>query len=1459
MNQLLPRPRNLVIVCFVVSVQVAVAGTVHAQASPLLTRAIKLFRNRQHADAVKLLVEDIQGKQESKCATQHLLLGECYYAMRDFAAARPHYVKAVRNLKPGKNRGVAEERLVKVLYSLKDFDGAMQRIESFLDRNGDDKNAGVMLAYKLKIISRGKNAQTVPIEQLHQQIKSNAANYGQSAVMEADRILCAHYQEIGQIEKARGLYSQIVYGFRKAITERQQKQLSIPESLTQTHDNAALQLGLIEMNRKRTNEAIKWLENVRYDGELIQQAKLRLAKLHFERRDFNRAVSLLTDKQYLDSVPDGRLKSDMYLVLGLAESSREGGDIERVQRWLTLVTEESKGYLQAQRTLADIFRERALYASAIACYQRIVKSPQLESHALYSLGLISIKQAEDAKTMEKEAALHRQASALFNQLFAKYPLSAEVKLARKHVDALQAKGVDVSFALSGDEKLKLWMKTAREHQGTVQGAQSLMSLIRTHSKEVVDPQTGQRIKTPNHVACAAACDQLLDAALYKGKDFEPEQWQALLAEAAFHRSQCELASLARTNEPHLLTGATPQRAIELFQRAREIADPKNLELVKQIRLGLVEAMFKTGDVADIKVAETEFKKLESDYGNDARFQHLAMELAKWYEDHGQDEQAAHHYAAIADRSQQLTEDQRLQLLYKAGTLLGRSARNAQSDPTANSYAVYIYPNEVIDLSNRLLSTHYPFRTTIELKLPKGGKQVRAIDALLAVSKASGIPFVWIPDNRKNSIQWYLNSRRINLEDGNYRVKDALERILDLKQHRVEFDIGLSGGKPTVVPITIADDPDTALTNKVIEIYSVHQAAARVARFKPFQTRYGAFESVHGRGFDITLFRILNRMQTLTNTKIQWADGIDHEEHLAREFRGFPGLNARRDYSCAESLAVIVKQLGLRYRITQRPISADLFDLALKQYSKIRQINPQSEFGERSLFNLALDFYSQQDYEKMKIVLREYLKLFDGPEYPYYRRVSFWTGWAFENEKNYRDACAYYQRAAEERLVVDSRIAANTATKASKPIVRPLPSKQELQKQLSYELQFALAPPLNGQFKDTSLVEFVDYLRVNTYVDFSIDASARSRTIKISRAAFKGVSGFDLLYQILVDHELGVRIENVEPAVAERAYYRLASAFQKDNVMDQALENCNLLLTRFPNTKRRPDAYRLMIDIYKGLKDYGRVIDTLDMYRAAVGDTVESYKLDAELARAYFDMAAYGKASSLFKGAMRDAKPAMDRLAIQDGYAKALYRAERFTDALPHFQVLAKEAADPLRAFIAEQFVFLIKLRQQTVTGIDYPQENIQFIQQYERLSDEERNRLSKPKFIKATWIYFVLAQIDLAKGRRGSAKRKLDAVTTSPDELLAGDAAYVLGALHLQDGELDDARQVLEHLLFTTRSAESAVRGTYVLGLCWLKLGKPELAGRRFQQLITRYPQSPLADRINRTPSHKKLSEAARP
>jgi tetratricopeptide (TPR) repeat protein len=1418
------------------------AETLAQQASGISSRAASFFSNRQYNDTIKVLLEEIADRPEAESGMHFLILGECYYLTGQFEASRPWLSRAVRFLEEGREKKSAEYRLACALYRVNDFGGASERIEAFLAKYPRDPLAGKLMAYKMLILSRKGAAAEAGIVALHEAIQKDVQRYDYATGMEADQILCDFYRRIGQEEKAQAVYSRIVQNFRRVISELQANNQPIPAAFEKAHDNAALQLGAMFLEKQHSGEAVKWLENVRYDPEMKQKARLMLANVAFQRQDYRAVANYLTEKGFLESVPPGVLRSDMHLLLGLAESRRPDGDAGRVEQYLRQVQPGTRGFLQAQSALGDIYREKGLHNMAISAYTHLLESSEHAPSALYHLGAIYLEQGRRAADAAAAQELFRKSSDMFNQLSMKYPLSAFTKLAREKADLLAGQGVDVSFARGDEDNLRSWEQTARDRPGAVEAAQALISIARLHFKSIVDEASGKPVKHPHYAACAAACDRLLDDTLYRGDGLARQTWNWLKAEALYLRAQCEIASvspptdaLAVESRPVYLTNARAERAIAWFTQARQLADPKQLDLVKAIELGLLEALFKSDDAGHREAATRRFEQLEADYGPDARFQKLALDLAEWHQARGELAEAARHYAGVADRGKTLPDDDRLKLLFTAGSLYSRAARDAQQRQDDTRHAIYIYPREVVDLTDDIRASYPPLRKSVEMRWPNNGRNLAARDALVALSRASGIPFVWSPEKGQHTVAGYLDEKRLSLADGVQTVAQALDAILDAQHHRLAFDIGLTGAAPTLEPVALErEDPESEQWLRVIEIYDVRRADQR---FKPLTRAYGSYNKVHGGRRAVMLYTVLQRIEEISAARVVWADGMDRQEKLAREFNGFPGISPQQEARCSQVLEQTLQAIDLRYKIVRRDLAADLYESAKDQFNKIRQINPKSRHGERSLFALALNFYNQQDYERMKIVLREYLKLFDNPSYENYRPACFWVGWAFENEKRYREACDYYARAAEERLVIYKPTDAGT-----------LLSREQLGRQLGHDTRFALAEPVSGEFTGRTLREFADFVRLNSRVEVRLDPSAQSLELTINRAPFRQTPVFELFCDALEELGLSARVENVDPSLAERAYFRLASAYRKDNLMQPALENIQALLDRYPQTNRRRDAYKLMLDIYKGLKDYGRVLATLQELKAAAGDDIERYQLEFEIGSIWFDMADYDRAAESLKNALAAAPLPSQRLSIRDAYAKALLRASRLEEALAQFETLSREQIDELRQLADRLMAFYARFALGRAEEREFPDDALRYIHQYEQLDDHQRQRLSPLQFARATWIYYTLALVDLHRSRLGPAVEKLNAVTTSPDDFLAAEAAYRLGMVFMQLRQHEKARETFEYLLFATRSSESAVRATYALAQCLEQLGQTDRAVERYAQLIERYPLSPYVEMIRNNP-----------
>ncbi len=429
------------------------------------------------------------------------MLGECYYLTRQYEEAKGAFGAAGNYLAEGAEKIVAEYRLACVAYRLKDGAGALQLIDAFLAKHPADGHVGKLLVFKMGIRGGdGKDAQK-EMEALHDRIYADIKKYDYATGMEADELLCDYYRANGQDDKAQGVYAKIVHNFRQVIADLERDKQPIPAGFEKSHDNAALQLGMICLDKKQPQEAVKWLENVRYDAEMKVKARLLLAKAAYERQDYSTAGAYLGEKGFLESVAEGPVKSDIYLMLGLCEKAKADWNADRVQNYLGKVGSESRGYFQAQSVLGDAYREKGLLDDAMKAYTKALGSADYAPTALFYLGSLYMEKGAKADGA-KANDFYRQAADPLGQLLTKYPLSSYAKQAREKAEALGAKGIVVAAGGTGDEIRKGWEKTAAEKKGTIEAAQALMSLVRFHGKAVVDEKTRKVTRAANNAACA---------------------------------------------------------------------------------------------------------------------------------------------------------------------------------------------------------------------------------------------------------------------------------------------------------------------------------------------------------------------------------------------------------------------------------------------------------------------------------------------------------------------------------------------------------------------------------------------------------------------------------------------------------------------------------------------------------------------------------------------------------------------------------------------------------------------------------------------------------------------------------------------------------------------------------------------------------------------------------------------
>jgi tetratricopeptide (TPR) repeat protein len=1241
----------------------------------------------------------------------------------------------------------------------------------------------------------------------------------------------------------------------------------VPKDLLQGVDGMSLQIAKHQMERKDYGEAQKWLENVSYDEDSLAQAKYLLAQLAYQKREYGQVLFLLQD-DLVAKTPDSDAKWGMCMLAGFSWRDCRMPDLEKAKEFLKKVPASFSGYAQAQHGLGDIYRDQKDPDRAEPHYLQSVKNPKYAPEALFLLAQIYKDRADATKPKtdeEKKARelLLRKAGVFVQELMVKYPLTDVAKQAKAMVAALQAQGVAIEAEVTEEEKIAAWEKAAREKSGTSEAAQALLSLAQHHSRTVADPKTRAVIRAPNWSACADACRPII-ASAQPFADVSAERWQELSARARYYLGRAELGSLPpgasakrlqRTAvEPvRIPAGGSAARAIEHFREAQRLTPEKQQpDFHRELEYSILEAMLKAEDRAVREEGEKRYAELETKYGSDPNYQRLAIVTADWLDDHGQHDVAGRTYRAIA-RKANLDREEVLHLLHLAGVSYGKAGRAMlESGSQSANLAFLVQPRAAIRTTVSIFRAFAPFQNVKRIVWEREGPDPTAAEVLARVSREFGVPFVWNPDPVEGSVDDYLKRKTIPRATlGEWREPRSLERyytwLVDTNRFAVDFDLGASGGAPTLAAKNGEGEQDV----KALEIYDPSRP-----RFPALARPYGAFAETH-RG-PAMLFTIAKRIEEVTGARIVWSEGIQKDEALSREFRELPGVANNASVSCEEALRVVLEAVGLRYEVIRRDRSREMLIESNDCFDELRRFGADSTYAEDAMFNIAVNLYAMKEYGKMKLLLREYLKTFDSPSFAHHYDACFWLGRLFEIDRNFRDAVKHYSLAAEERVVL-FRPKSGT----------PAPTLDELKARLSYETLFNLSRKGSGSFKDTKLEAFLSFIRFNTNVEIALDPSARGLESALNRNSFMGVPCLDLLHGAMVDLGLDLRTENGDPDVAEKAYYRIALVYKEDNLMREALEYVNTMLTRFPKSARRPDALKLKLDIFKGLKDYSSVLATIEELKAAAKGKIEAFRLDYEMGRIYFDLCDYAAAEQNFSLALSGTQDRDEWLKIREALAVTYLRmTNRWSDALSTYRNITQYENSPVRQSVDALMIWFLEcVTAQPPAKKPLPEKEAEFMKMYTALSDKERGDMGPNEIARATWVYYAAGLVDLLVDTNSvAALEKFDAAAASPDGFLSGEALYEAARIHVSRGRFGKARNTLEHLLFTTKAVEPLVKATYLLSQCLKSSGEYDGAFRRLTDLVTRFPISPYAEMarqdslyIERTPKPAESGAAAVP
>jgi tetratricopeptide (TPR) repeat protein len=1399
------------------------------------SEAAKLMGKKLYTDAIRVLEKEINGPFQADHSVRYWRLGECYYMLGKYAEARPWFEKANKNLTSAESRMVAQYRLVCIAYKLAEMDDALKNTEAFVREFPDAEQGGKLLVMKMKALAERGASATAELEALRKRIGNK---YGGGVSLAAEKQLTDFYLATGAIDKAMSGFQGIVDTFRKAQAQAMQEKRPVPPDMLDAYDYAALQLGWINIKTQRETEAVKWLESVRYNTECIQKAKLMLANIAYEKRDYTRAKNYLLENNLVEKVESIDLRAEMYLVLGFCAKKSPQPKMEEVFSYFGKVAKESRRYAQAQMGMADTALKWRQPDAAVEHFENASVSAGYAAEAFFNLGTIYLEAAEKETDAVRKQELLKKAADRFNSLTTKHSTSRFTQEAKPAIDKLMAQGFEIKLSVSDDEVIQVLEETVKKVPGTPQAARALLSIARAHQKSSVNPKTKLYDKAPDFAGCVEACNRLL---AFDGNVLPPAEWKAMRAEAFFFRGISIISSVGRTAggrlDPEYVKNADLQKGLADLEQAQNLTDPREFATLRNIEIARLEGLFKSDVPEQRQTAERLFTELRAKYGQEPRLQKVAADLAKWRLDKKEVVAAADLYKDIADRAgDEIPRDDIVKVFFTAGKLYSYAAQEAR-DRGGRTFVILIQQKEVVPAAG-LLETHRPFRTVVRLGGVEG--ELTAEEALRKLSQASKIPFVW---DGKAALD--LRTRRVKLAKNVGTVSELLGQIVDFRTQGIAFDAGFTRGKPTLPPSDVDEDasPEEKERGKTIEVYARGDWAGR---FEAVSKSYGVWSRQHPGPY--MFLNVFKRLEEGAKTRILWGEGINREDVLAEEGKSAPqGINPANNVTFDDVLTALLDPRGLEYSIVARNASDELYEKAKQCFNEVRKLSPKSPEGEESLYILAMNYYRQEDYTRMKLVLQEYLKIFDGPNFSHYLKASYWVGWVNERDRQFRDAIKYYERAAQEYVTI-YRPGTN----------EPAISKEAMAERMSYDTRFAFDEPINDTITNMPFGDkFLDFVRLNTSVDVRMDSSASDILAPVDIGAVKDRKMYDIFWDVLTGFGLAFKVANVDAETAERAYYRLAFCLKQDDQHEQSLATCRTLMTRYKGSKWKREIQDLYTSEQKALKDYRGVLKDLADQKARAANPEEALQADYALAWAFMDLRRYNEAADLFKKTLSATRDDTERLAVREGYARALARLGKPGEALDQYEMLVKEETSALRLFIDEMMVWSLRREAGKSSGRDLPASAETLLRQYEAADAQARDSLDKPTLTKVTWAYYVRGLYDLLRRDEKGALAQFEVAANSPDDWVAGDALLRSAILHRQAKRLKESREALELLLFSSQSTEAEVEGLRMLSDIANELADTKTSKERMGMLLDRYPDSAPAMQVMRERAEKKAKEAA--
>lgn len=335
-------------------------------------------------------------------------------------------------------------------------------------------------------------------------------------------------------------------------------------------------------------------------------------------------------------------------------------------------------------------------------------------------------------------------------------------------------------------------------------------------------------------------------------------------------------------------------------------------------------------------------------------------------------------------------------------------------------------------------------------------------------------------------------------------------------------------------------------------------------------------------------------------------------------------------------------------------------------------------------------------------------------------------------------------------------------------------------------------------------------------------------------------------------------------IEEDALYNYAVlSYKLDyNPFDEALEALELYLTRYPHSKRNPDIFQYLVNVYTTMRNYKRALQSLG----------EVENKDFKLKNAYQIMA-YNYGVELFEDNQLDEAIRIFLLVKKYPIDPKLNALSKYWIAEAQYRDgLYKDAIAGYRSFAEEPGAYGLSQHNDAYYNIAYcyfKQEDYESASQNFRTFTQDQNEKNKEKltdaYLRIGDCYFIQrpaddeqavkfykqaiatggGQVDYAKFQIGlslgylqryeeKAKQMLDIVNNHASSAFAVPALYEVGEAYrlMDNNHLDQAMKYYDQLVIDHPNHPKVIDAIFQIGMLHLRSHRYELAEKQFLRII---------------------------